>query len=204
MFKKITMAQRIVLIIALSVVQLFVQAQNRGEKGRIAMPNIPGFHTLQCDFHMHTVFSDGHVWPSFRIYEAERDGLDAVSLTEHIDFEGYPDEIKKDKNKSYEIAKGSVKKNLMVIQGAEISPRIPPYHNNVLFLKDVNKLSSEYMKTTGKKFVMKDSITQDELMAPFLEAQRQGAFVFYNHPGYGWWDKKDTSVVYQISPGVIG
>jgi hypothetical protein len=50
------------------------------------------------------------------------------------------------------------------------------------------------MKETHKKFVMKDEIQKEELMAPFLEAQRQDAFVFYNHPGYSWWDKKDTAI----------
>ncbi len=164
------------------------------KKGRFDLPSIPGFQTLQCDFHMHTVFSDGHVWPSFRVYEAERDGLDAISLTEHIDYEGYPEEIKRDKNRSQLIGLAAVKKNLLLVKGVEISPRIPPYHCNALFLDDANKLRSDYMKTTEKKFVMKDSISHDELMAPFLEASKQGAFIFYNHPGYSWWDKKDTAI----------
>ena len=37
---------------------------------------IPGYITLKCDFHTHTVFSDGEVWPAFRIREAMNDGLD--------------------------------------------------------------------------------------------------------------------------------
>src|SRR5690606_17953329 len=45
-----------------------------------------------------------------------------------------------------------------------------------------------------KQFVMKDSISHEQLMAPFIEAKRQDAFVFYNHPGYSWWDKKDTAI----------
>ena len=65
-------------------------------KQTVNLPDIPGYFTLKCDFHMHTVFSDGHVWPSFRVNEALRDGLDAISITEHIDYEGFPDEIKKD------------------------------------------------------------------------------------------------------------
>lgn len=50
------------------------------------------------------------------------------------------------------------------------------------------------MRNWKKKFVMKDSIAHDELMAPFLAVQKQDAFVSYNHPGYSWWDKKDTSI----------
>lgn len=161
----------------------------------ILLPEIPGYHTLKCDFHMHTVFSDGHVWPSFRVNEALRDGMDAISLTEHMDYEGYPDEIKRDYNKSYQIASEAAKgKGLLIIRGAEISPRVPPYHNNALFLKDANILPAPYMKNTRKKFEMKETIKHEELLAPFLEAQKQGAFVFYNHPGYSWWDKKDTSI----------
>src|SRR5690606_12456692 len=83
---------------------------------------------------------------------------------------------------------------LLISQGVEISPRFPPYHNNALFLNDANALPIDYMKSGKKKFVMKDSITHDQLMAPFVEAKRQDAFVFYNHPGYSWWDKKDTAI----------
>jgi len=165
------------------------------QTSEITIPDVPGFVTLKCDFHMHTVFSDGHVWPTFRVNEAVRDGLDAISLTEHIDYEGFPEVVDRDYNKSYEIAREAAdKKGLIVIRGAEISPRVPPYHNNALFLTDANIIPSEYMKDGKKKFVMKDSITHDELMGPFLEVQRQGAFVSYNHPGYAWWDKKDTAI----------
>ena len=183
----------------LSAMLIFVMHYNataQVKKDSIRLPDIPGYMTLKCDFHMHTVFSDGHVWPSFRVNEAERDGLDVISLTEHIDYEGYPDEVKRNYNKAYEIAKETAakKKKVLVIRGAEISPRVPPYHNNALFLTDANSLSSEYMKEWKKKFVMKENIAKSELMAPFLEAKKQDAFVFYNHPGYSWWDKKDTSI----------
>lgn len=166
-----------------------------GPTDSLQLADIPGYVTLKCDFHMHTVFSDGHVWPSFRVYEAQRDGLDAISMTEHIDYEGYPEEVKHDANRSYEIGKArAAGSKLMVIKGVEISPRVPPYHCNALFVKDANKIPYAYMKETHKKFIMKDSITKEELMAPFLEVQRQGAFVFYNHPGYAWWDKKDRNI----------
>lgn len=174
----------------------FAQIQEKEDiQKHPSLPDIPGYKTLKCDFHMHTVFSDGHVWPSFRVNEALRDGLDAISITEHIDFEGFPDEIKKDYNKSYEIATAAAKnKGLLIIKGVEISPRVPPYHNNALFLTDANLLPINYMKSGKKQFVMKDNMTHEELLAPFLEAQKQGAFVSYNHPGYSWWDKKDTAI----------
>jgi hypothetical protein len=186
--------RRIALAVMLAAVSMVAAAQDTAKK-KISLPDIPGYITLKCDFHMHTVFSDGHVWPSFRVNEALRDGLDAISLTEHIDYEGYPDEVQRNYNRSYEIATQSAKgKNLLIVRGAEISPRVPPYHNNALFLQDANIIPSDYMKDWKKKFVMKDTITHDQLMAPFLEVKKQGAFVSYNHPGYSWWDKKDTNI----------
>lgn len=173
----------------------FVAVSSLSAQTKMDIPDIPGYKTLKCDFHLHTVYSDGSVWPNFRVNEAVRDGLDVIAMTDHIDFEAYPEFIRKDYNKPYEIAKKAAEgKDLIVIRGGEISPRVPPYHNNAIFLKDVNKLPIDYMKETHKKFVMKDDIQKEELMAPFLEAQRQDAFVFYNHPGYSWWDKKDTAI----------
>lgn len=160
-----------------------------------SLPDIPGYKTLKCDFHMHTIFSDGHVWPTFRVNEALRDGLDAISLTEHTDFESAPDDIKKDLNRSYDIASAYAKgKNILIIKGAEISPRVPPYHNNALFLKDMN-LPFGYMKVSKKQFIMKDNPTHDELMAPFIESKKQGAFIVFNHPGnMPAWIVHDTAV----------
>nr|MBD3623773.1 hypothetical protein [Sunxiuqinia sp.] len=48
----------------------------------IHIPNIPGYQTLKCDFHMHTVFSDGKVWPIVRAHEAWREGMDAIAITD--------------------------------------------------------------------------------------------------------------------------
>ena len=70
------------------------QIQNKEDlQKHILLPDIPGYKTLKCDFHMHTVFSDGHVWPSFRVNEALRDGLDAISITEHTDYKSYPEAV---------------------------------------------------------------------------------------------------------------
>lgn len=185
----------IAVLTALAAGSFDAKAQPReNTKKTVRLPDIPGYKTLKCDFHMHTVFSDGHVWPTFRVNEAIRDGLDAISITEHIDYEGFPEEIQRDYNKTYEIASKAAKNNLIVIPGVEISPRVPPYHHNAIFIKDANKLPIEYMKSGKKQFVMKDNLTREQLMAPFTEARKQDAFVFYNHPGYGWWDKKDTTV----------
>ncbi|MFH1268845.1 MAG: PHP domain-containing protein, partial [Planctomycetota bacterium] len=53
----------------------------------IQFPDVGGYQTLVCDFHMHTVFSDGQVWPPVRVKEAWSQGLDAIALTDHIEYQ---------------------------------------------------------------------------------------------------------------------
>ena len=42
---------------------LLVPCTTAQAKHKINIPDILGYKTLKCDFHMHTVFSDGMVWP---------------------------------------------------------------------------------------------------------------------------------------------
>ncbi|WP_158862384.1 Sb-PDE family phosphodiesterase [Maribellus comscasis] len=151
---------------------------------------------LKGDFHMHTAYSDGHVMPDYRAFEAINDGMNLIALTEHIDFELYPDELHNDYNKPYEMAKAyaqqagysSPKDSLIVVLGAEISPRVSPFHCNAVFLKDANAIPAEYMSETKKKFIMKQGELTGLIYKAFYEAKKQGAFIFYNHPGYKYWD----------------
>ncbi len=132
----------------------------------IEFPDIPGYFTLICDLHMHTVLSDGAVWPDIRIQEAIRDGLDAIAITDHLEYQPKANDIPHpDRNRSYQLAKVAAKnQDLIVINGAEITRKMPPGHANAIFLQDANKLN------------------QDDVIEVFKEAQRQGAFVFWNHP----------------------
>ncbi len=132
----------------------------------IEFPDIPGYVTLKCDLHMHTVFSDGNVWPNIRVQEAIKDGLDVISITDHIEYQPKKNDIPHlERNRSYELALEAAKgTTLLVIPGTEITRFMPPGHFNAIFVKDVNKLN------------------QKDVMEVFREAKRQGAFVFWNHP----------------------
>ena len=39
------------------------------QREQIIIPNVGAYQVLKCDFHMHTVFSDGQVWPTIRNQE---------------------------------------------------------------------------------------------------------------------------------------
>jgi len=138
-----------------------------GVRTEIKIPNISGYVTVKCDFHMHTVFSDGKVWPSVRSEEAWREGLDAFSITTHIEYKPFKNDVRANHNRPYEIAQPSAEAlNLKIIRGAEITREMPPGHFNAIFLKDAKPLDTRKWKDAIKAAV------------------DQGAFVFWNHPGW--------------------
>lgn len=158
---------RTLLILCLLLTQQIVAQDHSHRLPRsLKFPDVPGFKTLKCDFHQHTVFSDGSVWPDIRVMEALMDGLDAISLTEHLEYQPHKQDIPHpDRNRSYELAKKEAKNHdLLIIHGSEITRSMPPGHNNAIFIQDANKL------------LVKDSI------GVFRAAQEQGAFTFWNHP----------------------
>jgi len=70
----------------------------------IHFPHTENYLTLVTDLHMHTVFSDGSVWPDIRVEEAVRDSLDVISLTEHIEYQPHKEDIPHpDRNRAHDI-----------------------------------------------------------------------------------------------------
>ena len=131
---------------------------------------------ISTDLHIHTVFSDGFVWPDLRVDEALREGLDLISITDHLEYQPHKGDIlNPDKNRSFKIAnKFAQGKELNVVLGAEITRSMPPGHLNAVFITDANLL------------LHKDSISG------IIEANKQNAFVFMNHPN--WWPGRPSGI----------
>ena len=68
-------------LIATLCVVFAVGAASAYTPNKIVIPDIEGYKTLKCDFHMHTIFSDGNVWPTTRVKEAVWEGMDAIAIT---------------------------------------------------------------------------------------------------------------------------
>jgi 3',5'-nucleoside bisphosphate phosphatase len=138
-----------------------------GQKKIVHLPDLPGYITLKCDFHMHTVFSDGNVWPTVRIGEAVRDGLDAIAITDHIEYTPNKNYVTRDLNGAWKVTESMAKdRNIILVHGAEITRGMPPGHINALFIKDASALE------------------KDSVWDVFTEAINQGAFLQWNHPGW--------------------
>ena len=154
------------LVLAAAMPVLPVDAQSRA----IEFPDVDGYHTLAVDLHTHSVFSDGSVWPVIRVQESERDGVALLAVTEHLEYQPRAADIPNpDRNRAFAVAAeyaGAEAPGVIVVNGAEISRDMPPGHCNAVFLSDANAL------------------LRDDVMEVFEEANRQGAFVFWNHPNW--------------------
>jgi len=141
------------------------------QREQIIIPNVGAYQVLKCDFHMHTVFSDGNVWPTVRNQEVWQEGLDAYAITDHIEYTPHKEDVIVNHNRGYELLKESAaKNNLILLKGNELTRDTPPGHFNALYNSD----ASEYI-------VRRDTALDKEAL---MKASAQNAFIFWNHPGW--------------------
>ena len=141
---------------------------------------------ISSDLHIHTVFSDGAVWPTIRVDEAIRDSIDLISLTEHLEYQSHLTDIPHtNRNRSFQIAGGYVQNRpLAVVHGTEITKPMPPGHFNAIFIKDANKFFDKNKEPL-------------EFIKGIKEANDQEAFVFWNHP---MWEANRSDGIVKLDP----
>lgn len=173
------------IIYILLLISIFVFGQ---EPRKFFMPPSEK-NIISTDLHIHTVFSDGVVWPSVRVEEAYREGIELIAITDHLEYQPHKEDIPNlDKNRAFEIAKmfnQEIDENdyinfkvpnekLIVIPGVEITRDTPnPGHINAVFIKDANE------------------ILQKDSLSGVIKANNQNAFVFWNHP---MWSQRDNGI----------
>ncbi len=128
------------------------------------------------------------MWPNVRSEEAWREGLDAIAITDHIEYQPHAEDLPTKHNRAFEIAKPlGDQLAVTVIRGSEVTRDMPPGHINAVFLRNSEPLDTETWR--------------DALGA----AHAQGAFIFWNHPGWtgqqpdgiGKWYPEHTELVEQ-------
>ena len=149
-------------------------AQER--RHRLVVPAPTGFQVLTADLHLHSVFSDGEVWPTVHVREAWRDGLDVVSLTEHRRYRPHARDLSGGTLRAYELARPLAEQlGILLVPGVEITRPVPGQtstwpvgsaHFNALFISDEEPLDAP------------------DLATALGTARGQGGFVTWNHPQF--------------------
>jgi hypothetical protein len=150
-----------------------VTAQNK-----IVIPDTRDYLVLTGDMHMHTIFSDGSVWPTTRIKECVAEGVEVLCMTDHMD--GRHQKMVRqgvlngDRNTSNNLAaKAAEGSGVILIRGGEISRNMAPGHFNTLFVTDLEPIAQA-------SDAQKDH--QKGMLAGLEQAQKQNAFCVWNHP----------------------
>ncbi len=189
-----------------------------GPDRSISFPDTKEYLTISSDLHTHSVFSDGHVWPNIRVSEAEKDTIDVLAITEHLEYQPHTNFIpNEDRNAAYlEAKKASEGTDLIVIAGSEITREMPPGHMNAIFIRDANKLfyinkdqlpevkeiideRAKDMNLREEEMVVIEKFALSNLwpaVEALIETKKQGAFVFWNHP---MWDSQAPDGVARLS-----
>lgn len=163
----------------------------------IMTPVVNGYNVIKADLHVHTIFSDGGVAPEYRIREAWADGLDAIAITDHMEYRPIEkrmlkfmgsgvtkNEVEKDKilsDLNYSVAQAeklAEYRGITLIRGAEITRNPEKYgHFNVLFTTDNN------------------AIYDPDPLVAIRNARKQDAIIQCNHPGWRRTDNEFTPVM---------
>ena len=181
-------------IATLGLILLLTHSALAADTRELRFPDLnDGRLVLSVDTHTHSVFSDGHVWPTVRVWEANKDRLDAMAITEHLEYQPYRKDIPHpDRNRAYELAakenrKGRERTDLLLIAGAEITRKYSPGHVNALFIDDANPLLTAKNRKEETYINARDALR---------EAKAQQGFMIWNHPA---WQNDFSDGVIKIS-----
>ena len=181
------------LAVLLGVVPLTERVEASESRELRFPPLKDGRLVLSVDTHTHSVFSDGYVWPTVRVWEANKDRLDAMAITEHLEYQPHREDIPHpDRNRAFELAmkenkQGRERTDLLLIPGAEITRKYAPGHVNALFIEDTNPL------LTVKNRREETFATASKALKA---AKAQQGFMIWNHPA---WPRDFPDGVIQIS-----
>lgn len=179
-----------------------------GPKAAVDFPDLPGFLTLQADFHQHTVFSDGKVWPNVRVDECVRDGLDAMAVTDHIEWQPHREDVPhSNRNRGHQLAQLAAslprgmsegdywlveqrrrgREDLIQAQRTLVARPLGVYEDpppQPIIVVNGAEITRPLPLGHVNALFLQDAnrLVQEDGIAAVREAARQGAFLLWNHP----------------------
>jgi len=134
-----------------------------------SFPRVGEYEVLVADFHIHTTYSDGSLSPTERVWEAYREGLDAMAITDHKNWRAYP-----------EAKKLCEELGIVLIRGLETGG---PGHVLVL------GVSEKYRPQDAHNWAASEEEAKDSGRTFYQERYRQvatcGGVAVYAHPHVG-------------------
>lgn len=167
------------------------------DRVNIALPQVNGYNVYKADLHIHTIYSDGHVTPQFRVQEAWYDGLDVLAITEHIEYRGL-------ENDMIEFMEPYLKKNAEAINWSIVSEpadergiqtdldiavrlarkEAEKYDITIISGAEISRPPETIGHFNALFTVDNDAIYDPDPIQSMKNAKAQGALIMHNHPGW--------------------
>ena len=180
---------------------------NPSRRTEIILPKVNGLNIYKADLHIHTIYSDAQLTPEQRIKEAWFDGLDIVSITDHLEvrnnepkmleyLKGYTDGVaKKAVNHRIHVkpADGEgIKADLNL--STKLAQKAAEAYGDALLVIPGCEITRR-PKTIGHYNVLfttdNNAIYDPDPMQSLRNAREQGALITQNHPG---WARKSCDI----------
>lgn len=168
-------------------------------------PGVDGYNAYKVDLHNHTIFSDGHLSMQSRVREAWADGLDAIAVTEHLEYrphekdyvkylKGYTGNGAKAKAYDFVSKPGPAKEDIGVDFNVPVEiarNAAKNYDMTIIPGIEVTRKPDEYCHFNALFTTDNNAIYDPDPLQSLRNAKAQGALVLHNHPG---WLRKDLSM----------
>ena len=187
---------------------------NQFVRTHITIPQVAGMNVYKADLHIHSIYSDGEVTPDMRVLEAWYDGLDAIAITDHMEYRrieremfDYMDKyIREDLRKAGKTVNTNIMRQGPDKQGILVDFNVA-YKSASKKAKDLGLLVIRGVEVTRKHngdynaiFTTDNNALYDRDLAQTLRnARAQGAFIIHNHPDY---DKNSANTLTDVANGL--
>lgn len=166
----------------------------------IVIPMVNGYNVYKVDLHTHTMFSDGQAMPDFRVKEAWCDGLDAIAITDHLEFRpnegtffGYlkpyftkGEEMKAKNNKISETPpdEDGILGDLNFTYKRRALKESPNYGVTVIRGTEISRNGTKVGHYNALFTTNNNKIYDPDPIVAMRNAKKQGALIIHNHPGW--------------------
>lgn len=180
---------------------------NPTRRTEIILPKVNGLNIYKADLHTHTIYSDAELTPEQRVKEAWLDGLDILSITDHVEvrnnepkmleyLKGYTGgEAKKAVNHRIHIKPADsegIKSDLNI--PTQLAQKAAKQYGDALLIIPGCEITRR-PKTIGHYNALfttdNNKIYDADPMQSLRNAREQGALITQNHPG---WARKTCDI----------
>lgn len=168
------------------------------QRPEFVLPQVNGYNIYKTDLHTHSIYSDGEVTPAFRVREAFYDGLDAIAITEHIEYrriegkmlrflKGYTDnKVVKAKNYNL-IEKAADKEGILADLNYPVEEAVKESKKFGILVIPGAEITREPVAIGHYNALFtkdNNAIYDADPLQSIRNARAQGALIQHNHPGW--------------------